>query len=313
MKHATTVIIGVIILVVLVFWMVTYQVSFHEAAVITTFGNATEDDVIRGDSDKAAGFIGNLHFKWPAPIQREYKFDTRVRVIDSRLEDLQTSDKQRVVISVSIAWRIEDPLKFLALGDEDAAERDIRERVRGANSVIGAYKFEDLTNTNPSKLKIAEAAGKMKQQLQSGMNDQQYGVEIVEVAFKRIVLPDAVTQKVFERMRADRLRLADQATQQGAAEARSIIAAADNQAEQILSFAERRAAELRAEGEGAALEYAAVFAKNEDFAIFLRKLETYREALKNNTTFLFDWKFIPEMRDGPSAGSIAPASAPAEK
>ena len=298
MKHATTVTIGDIILIVLVLWMVTYQVSFHETAVVTTFGNATEDDVIRGDSAKAEGFIGNLRFKWPAPIQREYKYDTRVRIIDSRLEDLQTSDKQRVVVSVSIAWRIQDPLKFLALRTVEKAELDIRERVRGVNSVIGEYKFEELTNTNPSKLKIAEAAKKMRDRLQGGMNDQQYGVEIVEVAFKRIVLPAQVTQKVFERMRADRERLADVATSEGSAAASTIISEADEQAKQIRSFAQRRAAELRAEGEGAALKYATVFKQNEDFAIFLRKLETYREALKNNTTFLFDWNFIPEMRHG---------------
>lgn len=299
MKHASTVIIGIIIVLVLGLWMVTFQVSFHEVAVVTTFGKATEADVIRGDTEQAQGFIGNLRFKWPAPIQREYKYDTRVRVIDSRLEDLQTLDKQRVVVSVSIAWRVRDPLRFFSLRTEENATDQIRARVRGVNSVIGEYRFDELTNTNPSKLKITEAADKMKTRLQSDMNDQQYGIEVVEVAFKRIVLPAQVTTKVFERMRADRERLASVATAEGEAAATTLRSEAAEQAKQILSFAQRRADELRAEGEGAALAYVEVFKDHEDFAIFLRRLETYRQALKNNTTFLFDWKFIPEMRGGP--------------
>ena len=71
----------------------------------------------------------------------------------------------------------------------------------------------------------------------------------------------------------------------------------------ILGFTGKHAEELRAEGEAAALEYVAKFKDNEEFAIFLRKLEAYKQIFSGGrSTFLFDWKMFPEFRNGPKLG-----------
>lgn len=94
-------------------------------------------------------------------------------------------------------------------------------------------------------------------------------------------------------MRQTRQRLAQSARSEGNAIARTIRAKADSDRQRILAFAERESQAIRAEGDAAAAKYYEIFARNEEFAVFLRKPETLERTLSNNTTFLLDTGTVP--------------------
>ena len=314
MRHKTTFFLGILLLLVLLAYFVTFQVNFNEVVVLTTFGRADAESVYRGGDD-AGGALGNLHFKWPPPIQMTTSYDQRVRVLEDRLEEQQTADKKSIIVSTYIAWRIDDALSFFkTLRHEETAEEQIRTRLRDARSVIGRFTMDELTNANPDNLKLAEAEQAIAQKLQSELAGQGYGVKIESVGIKRIVLPQSVAQKVFEQMRKKREALAQAARSEGTAHAATIRADAESAADRILSFANARAQSIRAEGARAAAEYYKAFQQNEEFAIFLAKLDAYKEIFGHNTTFIIDAKqggLGAEFYQGPIApGTTAPGAAP---
>ncbi len=294
--------IGIAILLVLLASMVLFTVRYNEMAIVTTFGRADAASVKNADGQGAG-----LHLKWPWPIQEVARvYDARVQVLDDRLEEQQTLDKQDVIVSAYVAWRIVDPLAFYrTLNTTAQAERQLRDRLRDARAQIGRYTFDDLTNLDATRLKLAEAEAAILTRIQTEVEQQGYGVQIQAVGVKRIMLAEPVTQKVFERMRANRQRLAQRARSEGDAAASDIRAKAKSAEQRILAFAEHRAQSIRAEGDAAAAEQYKVFRENEDFAVFLRKIEEYKRILKNNTTFLLD------ARSGPF-DLFAPPRTPAE-
>jgi len=285
MKKRRNLVIGLIVLAVLLARMVSYRVRYNEMAVLTTFGRADERSVKNADGQGAG-----LHFKWPWPIQEVARvYDARVQILEDQLEEQQTLDKQDVIVSTFVAWRIDDPLRFYrAFGNVDQAERELRYRLRSARAEIGQYTFADLTNLDPQRLRLPEAEEKMLGRMQQELDQQGYGIDLRAVGIKRVILAEAVSQKVFERMRSNRQRLAQRARSEGDAAASDIVAKARSAEQRILAFANQRAEAIRAEGDAAAAEYYRVFRENEDFAIFLRKLEEYQKVLGNNTTFLID-------------------------
>jgi membrane protease subunit HflC len=306
MKNPGRILISLIIAVLLVLTMVTYQVRFDEAVVVTTFGRAGEDSVHRGDAE-TSGVLGNLHLRWPWPIQKVRSYDMRVHVLEDQLEEQQTRDKHGVVLSTFVAWRIARPLEFhRALVTVEEAQVQLRSLLRDARAVIGSYTFAELTSSDPEELKLTRVEHDLQQQLDATLQrlateGQGWGLEIQTVGIQRLILPEAVTEKVFERMRATRERLAQRAQSEGDAAAADIRAKARSARDTILAFAERRAQDIRAEGDAAAAEYYHLFGEAPEFAIFLRKLETYEEVLGHNTTFFFDSSkgVFPEFIEGP--------------
>ena len=300
MKSTSTLFVGLVIIALLLLYMLTYQVSFNEVAVVTTFGKAGPNAVKRGD-DPAGGIIGNLYLRWPSPVQKVYRYDSRIRILEDRLEEQQTLDKQSVIVQAYVAWRISDPLAFyqsMSTAEKAAVEKAIerlRSGLRDAKSEIGRFTFDQLTNPDPAQLKIAEAEDAIRARLQASIDREQpsWGITIDDVGIKRIELPEKVSEKVFERMKATRQRLAQSARSEGEARASDIKSKAESARQRIEAFAERRAQEIRAEGAAAAAEYYSVFQQNEDFAIFLRKLEALRSTLAKNTTFLIDTRVMP--------------------
>ncbi|QNN22769.1 protease modulator HflC [Planctomycetales bacterium ZRK34] len=309
MKYRFTFLLGLLLAAMLIFYMVTYQVAFNEAVVVTTFGKAGDNAVHRGDSTDT-GPLGNLHMRWPYPVQRLHSYDLRVQVMEERLEEQNTLDRQSVIASTFVAWRITDPLAFFkAVGTKENAEQKVRSKLRDARSILGEYTFDDLTNTDAARLKLDEVETRIRQQLQQQVADQGFGIEIESVGLRRLELPQSVSEKVFARMRKTRERLAERARSEGNAAANTIVADAENAAKRIMAFAEARAQALRAQGDAAASEYYATFKQNEQFAIFLRLLDTASDVFKHNTTFVIDAKegIFQDLFQAPAAGA-APAN-----
>src|ERR1043165_1762196 len=92
-----------VFLIALLAFTVTYTVRFTEAAVVTTFGKADQSDVHAKPG---------LGVKWPYPIQSVTTYDTRVRVVTSKFEQMATADARQVVVETFCTWRVKDPLVF---------------------------------------------------------------------------------------------------------------------------------------------------------------------------------------------------------
>jgi modulator of FtsH protease HflC len=285
MSRIPSVLIGAIVLLVLFFSMISYSVQYSETAIITTFGRAGD-----GSVKNAAGDDAGLKFKWPWPIQDvARRYDTRVLVMEDRLEELQTKDRQSIVMSAYIAYRITDPLAFYrTLNTVNAAEQQLGDRLRATKARIGEYTFDDITNLDPAKLKLAELEGKMQTDMQAELDRRGYGVKIETVGVKRLIFAESVTAKVFERMRANRLALAQEARSAGEAESQTIRSNAKSVADRIMAFALLRADVIRSDGEKDAAALLKTFQQAPELSVFLRSTESLRRIFERNTVFFID-------------------------
>lgn len=294
MKKLSSILLGLVILGFLLGVMITFTVPYNEVVVVTTFNRADDDSVYWGKTGTGRGVMGNLHLKWFAPIQKTQRYSALVQTLETRLEQIQTRDKQAVIPQLFVAWKIDDPLAFYRrLRTEDEAVKQLQARLRDAKTQIARYSLTELTNPNPAELKLAEAEAQIRASIQEALDEQGYGIALQTVGIKRLVLPADVSESVFERMRATRSRLAAKAREEGAAEAEAIRARAEAQAREILSFADKRAAAIRTEGVRAVQDLYRQFKEDEDFARFQLQLAAIEEILANNPTIIADPKMVP--------------------
>ena len=120
-----------------------------------------------------------------------------------------------------------------------------------------------------------------------------YGIEIVSVGVNTINVPKTISEKVFDRMIAERKRIADKYIAEGNAEARKIRIDADSKRTIKLAEAEAKAKEIRAQGDAEAAQYYAEFRQDPELAAFLRKLDALRSVMKGRTTLVVDTSTPP--------------------
>ncbi|MET0106350.1 MAG: protease modulator HflC [Sedimenticola sp.] len=219
-----------------------------------------------------ADYEPGLHWRIPV-IHDVMKFDGRIQTLDSRPERFLTIEKKDVIVDSFAKWRIADvaqyfrstggnPAKTARLLSErintslrdEFGKRTIKEVVSGERAEIMALLTKDAD----------EKAGEL-------------GVEIIDVRVKQIDLPPEVSGSVYDRMRAERERVARDLRAKGAEAAERIRADADRQQTVILADAFKQAEQLRGEGDAKAAEtYANAYDQNREFYAFYRSLAAYR-------------------------------------
>ena len=304
MKNSFVILVAAVLVALLLSNMFLYQVRYDQVAVRTTFDRADESSV----QDEPG-----LKWRWPWPINKVSLYSKRLQVLDDKIEELQTADGKSVIIKTYLTWRIADPLAFyVTLKDPTEANRQMASQLREIRGLISNYDFDELVNVDRSKLKLAAIEEEAARQIDAALREAGYGIRVESVGIHKVILPEATTQKVFDTMIASRQRLAENALQEGQAQASAIRSEAASARERILAFAERKAQSIRSQGDReAAVQYQA-FAANEEFAIFLRKIEALRKMLDHNTTFvlsadslgILDWftKDPAAARKQPAAG-----------
>ncbi len=269
--------------------MCTFIVPYSETAFLTTFGKADTSRMLNTTGERAG-----LYVKAPWPIQKVIRYDRRLRSLDDRLEQQETKDRQVVIVRAHALWRITNPLAFYrTFGVEGQAALFLRERMRTAKAELGKFTFEELTNADSDRLRIQEANASLENRVRQEVNETQCGIAIESVAITRMILPEKITRSVFTRMKQTRQRLAQNARSEGTAVARSIRAKTESDRKRILAFAQRVADKIRAEGDAAAARYYRQYAQNQDFAVFLRKVETLKKTFGKNTTYILDTETPP--------------------
>lgn len=232
-----------------------------------------------------------LKFRLPWPIHKVEKYSRKLRVIEDELEERQTDDGHSVIVKMSMTWRIARPYEFFrTLGTVAEAEDTLQSLMRSMTGVIGSYRFDELVNADPDKLKLEEIQQRGLERVRAQLAGIQpgYGIEVEQVGIQRVMLPQDPTTAVFDRMRTTRERIAENIRASGRSRAETIVSQAENTKQIILDFANRRAEEIRAEGDMRAAEIYEVFAEHEELAVFLRKIETLKQIVARNTTFILD-------------------------
>ena len=278
MKNSFIVLVGVILVALLLSNMFFYQVRYDQVAVRTTFDKADESSV-----QETPG----LKWRWPWPVNKVALYSKRLQVLEDKIEELQTADGKSVIVRTYLTWRIADPLDFyITLKDPAEANRQLSSRLREIRGLISNYDFDELVNVDRDKIKLADIEQRATTTLDEALRQAGYGIKVESVGIHKIILPESTTQKVFDTMIASRERLAENALQEGQAQASAIRSEATSALERILAFAERKAQAIRSQGDREAAVQYENFAQNEEFAIFLRKIEALKKMLDHNTTFV---------------------------
>ncbi len=259
-----------------------------------------------GRPDRATSSAGLL-LRWPWPIERAHRFDNRMRTLNGLFEETLTQDGKNVLVALYAGWRIAEPVRFLErVGSVEQADIALDGLLRTyKNAAVGQYRFAQLVNTDTSALRGAEIEQRVLDQVRPQALER-YGIDVAFTGIRRIGLPEAITQSVFARMRAERQELADRYRSEGEGEAIRIRAGADAERDRLLAEAEADARRSRAEGEAEAAASYRVFAQAPDFALFLRKLDAFEDALKEKSTVVLSSDTAPfDLLKSP--GTPAPA------
>jgi membrane protease subunit HflC len=224
-----------------------------------------------------------LHFMKPLFINNVRKFDKRILTLDTRPERFLTGEKKNVLVDFFVKWRIQDPATYYTAfgGDErQAALRLLQIIKNGLNN-----EFENRTIQQV----VSGERAAMMDNLTVHSNEQvtQFGIEVIDVRIKQIELPDEVREAVFQRMRAERSRVAAELRAQGDESAKGIRAVAERERTVLLAEAQRDADTMRGEGDARATAiYADAYGKDAEFYGFYRSMNAYRGALSSKQDVL---------------------------
>jgi membrane protease subunit HflC len=264
---ASKIVLSLFALVLLVGLSSVFVVDEREVAIKFRLGEIVNADYSPG-----------LHFKAPWPINNVRKFDKRILTLDTRPERFLTGEKKNVTVDFFVKWRIRQPEIYYTsfMGDERQAGLRLLQIIKNGLQL----EFDNRT----IRQVVSDDRAEMMTSLTRKGNEEveQFGIEIVDVRIKQIELPEEVRNSVFQRMRAERERIAKELRAQGREAGKGIQALAEKERTVILAEAQRDAEITRGEGDAIATEiYAQAYGKNEEFYEFYRSMNAYRTALSS--------------------------------
>jgi membrane protease subunit HflC len=276
-------VIGSLLLALFLLLLFLFQVRQTEVAVVTTFGKATRPIVEPG-----------LYTKWPWPVQKVTKLDKRMQTLEGKFEETLTADGRNLLVMEFAGWRIADPALFYSRfnGSISEAERSLENILRTAKrAAVSRHPLGHFISATAADLKFDDIE---KEILAAAQNDAKtQGLEVQLARIKRVGLPESVTEKVFDRMRAERSKEVERLRAEGQEEAIKIKSAADLERDRLLANADAQATRIRGEGDAQAAKAFAVFQQNPDLAGFILKLNSLEATLKERATLILDPRTPP--------------------
>jgi membrane protease subunit HflC len=238
-----------------------------------------------------------LHLKMP--VDTVVHIEKRLLLTRPMEAEFLSADKKNLVVDSVAMWRIADPQRYLeTLGTRTAAEARIADITQGEiGAVIGRFNAGSFITTGAASNQYDAMVHEIRDRA-ARFADEAYGIELADVGIRRLSLPELNKEHVFDRMKAERGRIAKEQRSAGEREAKRIIAEADHQRADIAADAYAKAQRLRAEGDAeAARTYNAAFSHDARFYKFLRSLQAYQQFLDDKTTL-----FLPA--DAAAAGIL---------
>ena len=265
-------VIGILALIILLANSL-YIVTDKQTAILLRFGEIIDPKIESG-----------LHFKVPI-LNTVRKFDSRVLTLDAIPQPYFTEEKKRLIVDAFVKWRISDNEQFYITssgGQLSALRTLLTQRVdEGLRNQFGKRTVQDVISGERDELMRVLTADLNK------VANAELGVEVIDVRVKKIELPTEVNDSVFNRMRTERERLAQELRAEGNEIAEEIRANADKERTVILADAYKTAEIIKGEGDAAATStYAKAFNKNPEFYEFTRSLSAYQSTFENKSDVL---------------------------
>jgi membrane protease subunit HflC len=280
--------------VVIVLASSLYIVSEKNQVIITQFGEPI------GDAITSPG----IHVKVPF-VQKANYFEKRWLEWDGDANQIPTKDKKFIWVDTYARWRISNPLVFFQrVRDERGAQGRLDDVIDGEtrNAVANFDLIEIVRSTNRDVelteeiailevviTKIETGREKIAQIIleKSSEITPEFGVELRDVRIKRINYVEEVQQKVFDRMIAERQRIAAKYRSEGDGKSAEIRGEKEKELKRIRSEAYRTAQEIMGKADAEATQiYASAYNRDPEFYQFMKTLETYRASLDKETWLL---------------------------
>ena len=301
-------IIGIIIVIALIVTVANgfYVLEEGKQAVITQFGRPVGQPVTEA----------GLHFKTPY-IQEATFFEKKILIWDGDPNQIPTNDKTFVYLDVTARWRIADALVFLqAVNNEIRAQTILDDIIDGTvrdlvnkNDLVELIRSSDfspetMTNSAVEIEKLRYGRDKISAMIHENASKitPQYGIELVDVLFKRVNYIDTVRLKVYDRMISERKRIAAEKRSQGEGQKAEIMGKVEKELKEILSTANREAEEIKGKADAEAAKiYADAYNKDPEFYSFTKSLESYKNAVGQNTNLVIStdsefYKFLQKLK-----------------
>lgn len=248
-----------------------YTVDEREKVIIVRFGQVLRHDETAG-----------IHFKSPFIDDARY-FDDRILTLDADPQTFLTKEKKYVIVDWYAKWRVEDALKyFLTVGGQETEGRRRLEQLINSS-------LRDEVNKRIVQDVVSGERGKVMQIATTAAHNEaaKFGIAVVDVRLQRVDLPEEVSQSVFNRMKAERSRIANELRAQGAEAAEKIRAEAERKRDIMLAEAYRQAERTRGEGDARATSvYGSAAGTAPEFYSLYRSLNAYKESFKGKDDIL---------------------------
>lgn len=294
MKKAVIIITIIVVAVVIICLKASlYVVDVRQQAVITQFGKPVKTVTDPG-----------LCVRTPF-IQEVKYFDKRLLEWSGEPSDILTRDKENIGVGTWARWKIAESLKFYtSLGTEDRGMRLLDEVIESAvKNVVSAYTLKEVLRNTNRKLEyttkeLEEAEDIKKVQITMGRDkiseeikkmasralEGRYGIELVDVRIKYINYVEAVIPKIYDRMRSERIRIANKYESEGRKEEAEILGSMKRELERIESEGYRTAEEIKGQADAEAVKiYAEAYEKAPEFYSFTKTLQTYESTFDKQT------------------------------
>ncbi|MBL1262257.1 protease modulator HflC [Candidatus Methylomicrobium oryzae] len=281
-----------------------YTVNQAEQVIITQFGRPIGDPITEP----------GLHFKLPF-VQDVNRFDKRYLAWDGPMVEMSTKDKTYIQVDTFARWRITDPMRYyLRLRDERSAQSRL-EDILGSETrtAIARHELIEVVRTDKGRKPMQDetltgAAGEStllgmlrpirvgRLQIEQGIfraaqpKLAEFGIELLDVRFKRINYNQQVLERIYQRMISERLQIAQRFRSEGEGEAARINGKKERDINEIESAAYKRVQEIHGEADAKATEiYAQAYTQKPEAAEFFKfskSMETYRKILNGDATIV---------------------------
>ncbi len=294
-----------------------YTVNEVEQVIITQFGKPV------GVPITTAGLKVKVPF-----IQEVNRIDKRVLEWDGRPSDMPTKDKLYISVDLFARWRITDPLQyFLRLRDERSAQSRLDDILGSeTRNAVAKHELIEIIRTTKDRIPLRDAlltdaardtdVGSLvpiqkgrklvEQEIFAAASEkvEVFGIELLDIRFKRINYNESVRPKIYDRMISERRQIAERFLSEGNGEAARIRGNRTRELNKIQSEAYRQVEEIRGLADAQAAEiYAKAYnqsPQSADFYEFTRTMQAYKSILADHATLVLStdsdlFKFLKEM------------------
>lgn len=289
-KHWPAYLLGVVVAFIFLCALVTFQVSESEFGLLVHQGKPVEEIYQPG-----------LHFKWPAPIDKKWTIDKRIHTYKGgagSLDQVDTSDGQKTIVSIFLSWRVKDPLRFYENFKAETSADSIKSAKQRLNdfmntqksAVVKTYKFDKIFSPQSKAVTLAEISSKIQKKIQE--STAELGIEVVDAGVNSIGFSEIVSNEVFKRMNESNANKEAAIISEGEELANDITNKAQSTANAMIKTAESKALIERSKADAAAAEFYKVYAQNPDLAKLLKNYEILEAQTKRRTTWVTTNQFL---------------------